>query len=89
MPAGARDVVSARARARGDSGACAVSGVAIGVRGPPVRRVGWERSDFREDPLRAHCCWRRGSETKVAPDRILNQFNKIIQVDFKSFLQLI
>lgn len=56
---------------------------------PSRRRVGWERSDFREDPLRAHCCWRRGSETKVAPDRILNQFNKIIQVDFKSFLQLI
>lgn len=26
---------------------------------------------------------------KVAKNMILNQFNKIIQVDFKSFLQLI
>lgn len=44
-------VVSARARARGDSGACAVSGVAIGVRGPPAAAWAGSAVTF----ARTHC----------------------------------
>lgn len=38
-----------------------VHGAAVGAGSPPTHCTGCARSCIREDPLRAHCCWRRSS----------------------------